>query len=506
MPGFPIDINPSISTLVDNAQRTNPALGKKSIEQKKTKLKSGESSKASASNSDSTSLSDDMLGDMDPDQYKGKDNTAAFRKKMQEWLEEMEDEEKKKEEEDKDGEEGGQGQQDGEEQTQDTLKEEPPENAGMAAPETPASNVVHSAAPPVRDILELEEDKREKREEAASEKQNEQEKTTETQSEKVRHDQAVQDVIDVIRQKREKKEVSAETVSFEDSKKEEISSSSGSSSDFMSLLSYDDGFIIADTSKKKKTIIIDNSAEEEMAAQAESAKQTKKSAPPPLNARFAQAFEKLIVTESRGKIYDKLCHQLKVFGIRVLEQCHAGGERILLIPRDKSPENFGGLFKGGYSTSALRIRYGYFPAEKLMVIGEEVVEEGNPLIRIPVLYFAHVFDHSLGDEGFASEKSPAVLASYKSCLNREQGHLFIDSYSSASPVHYFAQTVEAFLTAPHGQLTGGYDDRHSFLCTKEELYDIDRTMYAYIEYLFRQVNRGEELNPEDESEGDFGVI
>jgi hypothetical protein len=154
----------------------------------------------------------------------------------------------------------------------------------------------------------------------------------------------------------------------------------------------------------------------------------------------------------------------------------------------------------------MRIRYGYFPADKLMVIGEEIVEEGNPLIRIPVLYFAHVFDHSLGDQGFASEKSPAVLASYKACLNREPGHLFIDSYSAASPVHYFAQTVEAFLTAPHGQLTGGYDDRHSFLCTKEELYDIDRSMYAYIEYLFRQVNRGEELNPEDENEGDFGLI
>ena len=99
-----------------------------------------------------------------------------------------------------------------------------------------------------------------------------------------------------------------------------------------------------------------------------------------------------------------------------------------------------------------------------------------------------------------------MLSNYNSCLNREKGHQFIDGFSSTSPIHYFAQTVESFLTAPHGQLNNFFSVVDEVLCSKEELYDLDRSMYSYIEYLFRQVNKGEELNIDGEEEIDYGKI
>jgi hypothetical protein len=48
--------------------------------------------------------------------------------------------------------------------------------------------------------------------------------------------------------------------------------------------------------------------------------------------------------------------------------------------------------------------------------------------------------------------------------------------SSHSPAHYFAQAVESYLSE---------NDCFEPLWTRQDLYDFDRSIYDYIEYLLK---------------------
>lgn len=287
---------------------------------------------------------------------------------------------------------------------------------------------------------------------------------------------------------------------------EEAASPIKKESEFISLLTYDDGFIIADAGKKTAKPGSYKASKREKLKKASETLKPKPSLPSPLESRFKRAFLKLLVSQDQNPSSEKLCRQLKIFGIRVLETCADNSERILIIPSGGSLEDYKEILSREYSPSALKVKIGYFPLDKLMVISNDIINNDYPRFTPSVLYFAHLFDHSLGNVGFASENSPIVVSNYNSCKNGEEGHQFINSYSAFSPIHYFAQTVEAFLTAPHGMLTSANTDYTARICSKEELYDLDRAMYSYIEYLFKQVNRGEELNLPQDNENNYGVI
>ena len=493
--GYPMDINPSISTLIENAQRANPMYGKKTKDVKKKKLKS-KASIRSGVDTDTMDLSDDMLGDMDPDSHKGKDNLAEFKKKMKQWIEEKKEDKEEEEEEQK------------EEETiiEDGLKEEAKEEKSIEKKINTQDTA--TASKEVQEIL-----KEAKKEQEEEEKKEYRDPLAEEVSKDIppKAEYPDIDIMDLIKTKQKESEETDKKEILEISKNDDetLSVLEGPSSEFVSLLSYDDGFIIAEPNPKKKKAS-ETSAYGRKIRESHKKKKKKKApvsiTPPELRARFKDVFDKMIISENRGISYENLCQQLKIFGIRVLETCQMNKERILLIPMGKTLEDFKSHLLEEYNSKVMSIKYGYFPNEKLVVLSEEVVLNGNPRVQLPILYFAYAFDHALGQEGFASENSPAVLSNYNSCLDREEGHIFIDGFSSVSPVHYFAQAVEAFLTAPHGQLSASIPDNRDPICRKDELYDIDRSIYSYIEYLFKQVNRGDELKSEEDQEVDFGKV
>ena len=499
---FPIDINPSISTLVENAQRSNPVYGKKSVDAKKKTSKT-KTSLRTAVDLDSMDLSDDMLGDLDADARQGHDHLADFKKKMQQWIDEKEEEEKEKDEEG-DQEEGNQR------EPEDGMNEDKPVESDEDLNKPAKEQVLPS------DKLSASEELEETEEEEAEGEQQQDEgrdpvKEAARKDEQAKSQFSDTDIMDIIKGKRSEMERSEnrEIIEISNKENESLAVLDGPSMEFVSLLSYDDGFIIADSGNKKTQSSATSAygrklRDRDKGREKKKVKQPISITPPEFRVRFREVFGKMVLTDNRGIVYENLCQQLKIFGIRVLETCCDSGERVLLIPIGKSLEDYRSLLTQEYNSSIMKMKYGYLPNEHLVVLNEEVILNGNPRIQIPVMYFAHAFDNALGQEGFASEKSPAVISNYNSCIDRERGHIFIDSYSAISPVHYFAQAVEAFLTAPHGQLTATFPDNRDPLCSKEELYDIDRPIYSYIEYLFKQVNRGDEMKAEDDVEIDLG--
>ncbi len=497
---YPIDINPSISTLVENAQRSNPMYGKKSVDAKKKTVKT-KTSLRTAVDMDSMDLSDDMLGDLDADAQKGGDHLAEFKKKMQEWIEEKEEKEKNGDKEEKEEEQEHKEPEDG-------LKEEKTPDLAEPVKEPSKEQVLPSDKLSTSEELEeIEAEEAEEKELRLEEKDPVKEAAQKDEQAKTQYSDT--DIMDIIKGKRSEmdREASREVIEISTKENESLAVLDGPSMEFVSLLSYDDGFIIADSGSKKTQSSATSAYGRKLRDRDKEKKKVKQPVsitPPEFRVRFREVFGKMILTDNRGMVYENLCQQLKIFGIRVLETCCESGERVLLIPIGKSLEDYRSLLTQDYGSSVMKMKYGYLPNEHLVVLNEEVILNGNPRIQIPVMYFAYAFDNALGQEGFASEKSPAVLSNYNSCLDREKGHIFIDSYSSISPVHYFAQAVEAFLTAPHGQLTATFPDNRDPICSKEELYDIDRPIYSYIEYLFKQVNRGDEMKAEDDMEIDLG--
>ena len=66
------------------------------------------------------------------------------------------------------------------------------------------------------------------------------------------------------------------------------------------------------------------------------------------------------------------------------------------------------------------------------------------------------------------------------CRDRINGHLFQDIFSSSTPSRYFAQSVESFLRQRD-------ECPNSYFFNHDQLYDYDRSMFSYIEYLFNQM-------------------
>lgn len=249
----------------------------------------------------------------------------------------------------------------------------------------------------------------------------------------------------------------------------------------------DNGFIITDPRRKLEA---DERAEAgEIGDVWIEEKKASEAKPQLIEDRLKKVFKDLIITKKESSPYKKLCDILSVFGIGILEAVRDNGTRILLLPESHKITDYEVLFKNKLEKLAREARWGYFTDEKIMVLGEEVMDSTDPLMKIPVFYFALAFDQALGEQGFASESSPAVMANFKACKNKLPGHQFIDSFSSLSPMHYFASTLETYLSEPEGVLSRGRNKASpSRVCTKEQLYDADRSMYMYIEYLVKRMN------------------
>lgn len=231
-----------------------------------------------------------------------------------------------------------------------------------------------------------------------------------------------------------------------------------------SLLDMSEGFILHESSsevvEKKKTARKKSAASEKV-----------------LSADIGEVLDTIMEGDKESPAWDKLRHLLSRFGKGVLRTCAANKIKVCLLPGGtlgsypaiRNAEN-GDKAAGG----------AFIPETHTLVVDESLFEDA-PLGFHPVLYyFAMAWDHALGDEDFASMKSPAVKASFEACRTGMDGHRFPDLMSAVSPVHYFAQAVEAYLSE---------NDCDEPLWSREDLYDFDRSMYSYIEYLFKQGNK-----------------
>ena len=479
---WPTEINPSISTLLQNAQRANPTYGKKSKQE--AKLKRFKSSRANAANTDTTNLSEDMMGDMDPDEYKEHDHSSTFREKLKEWKEE---EERQRKDDEEPGEPDDQDQEkddsyredrDDEEQREKELepwrskddRESDPEPGVMAAPEYGSG------------------------EGDTGDEQQEQEEEENNQVTLGNPPEAYRDKVQVGAEAQSQMETTdnhdgidgESQLELGGEKEQELNAFDDGSAQFTSLLTYADGFIIADP---KKELVTTGELNLESTDTVDREPEPEEAIPESMRARYQKAFEKIILPGADTELVKSLQRTLRKFGVGVVETCAGDGIRVLILSQRAGINSRQDLFTHGYDKNWSGIRRGYFPWEKLMVIGGEYLIKPNPRVNDTVLYFAFAFDHALGSEGFASEHSPAVLANFQSCQRGDSGRRFIDRFSSKSPVHYFAQAVEAYLSGAGGGLSSRNPGDVNTLCTQEELYDTDRPMYTYLEYLFKRVNR-----------------
>lgn len=230
-----------------------------------------------------------------------------------------------------------------------------------------------------------------------------------------------------------------------------------------SLLSFDEGFIIADP---KNIVLQQESGGEEIPSfetmEIPLVEET--------TARAEELILSMIAETPSGFVTSFLLRHLSAFGVKALKLCSDFGIKIRICPE--------GDKRAPLSASAEAL---YLFPEKQCILREEALR-GSGWFVPSRFYFAMAFDHAMGEDGFSSLKSPAVLSNYKLCKEGEKGHLFSDYLSSVSPVQYFAQSVESYLREPA-------ECPESPIFGKEELYDYDRSMYSYIDYLFREINR-----------------
>ncbi|HEY4001280.1 MAG TPA: hypothetical protein VGO93_20580 [Candidatus Xenobia bacterium] len=180
-----------------------------------------------------------------------------------------------------------------------------------------------------------------------------------------------------------------------------------------------------------------------------------------------------------GPLADRVRRTLAGFGARLLSQCRMFKVRVLVTDQDPSqvvPSLQGSVQYDGIGS-------GYFAADRLCYLHVERMDWGDEFGDPVALSFASAIDHAMGEETFASRHSPAVKASFRACQKSEPGHSFVDGWCSLSPQHYFAQAVAAWMTQPGGPLQADDSDPY---CSRSRLYDLDRSMYGYLEYLLRE--------------------
>ncbi|MCA9791914.1 MAG: hypothetical protein KC910_08960 [Candidatus Eremiobacteraeota bacterium] len=255
----------------------------------------------------------------------------------------------------------------------------------------------------------------------------------------------------------------AETLELEEPESDGSEPAATQDGKWSSLLDHGDGFLLA---------------EEETCRPIEVESDELPSSPElEVEPTLARVTGQLITGDVTSPAYARLQLLLGRFGLGVLRLCVSEKTRVHLWPAGQGLANHPGVqevFGDEPVVGAV-----YLPTSRTCVIEEECLLRAPRHFHPVLFYFAHAFDHALGDSGFASLKSAAVKASFQACQEGMLGHEFSDAMAETSPVRYFAQSVEAFLSE---------SDCADPFWTREDLYDFDRSMYDYLEYLFRRQN------------------
>lgn len=450
----PIYYQVNQTRLTEVTQKTSDNLRLQGNKEAKRKAeRAGDVDKAAMS-TDSSSMSDDMLGNMDPDDYGGR----GAKQFAQMWKEQLEENEKEEERQDEEGE--SESEEDGDEpqDSQAPNKEECEVEGVTTVEEAEAFEVegtpVERPAGPSAQVAGDSEPAREPaqaspREQAvadpapAAEKKAAVTPPTSPQEAAAAKAQATgSEKFSGVRP------ASAEAASLTPTQKSSLGS----------LLDFSSGFLIAEDAH-----FDENAESESISAEAEQEEA--------LPEEISILLERLVTGDSSQPGFRKLSQLLSRFGRRVLQQCIEAQAKVYLLPPGEPLLAHPMLASCGSSDLQ---GAAYLPEQRLCLVEDDCVSQPPRGFHPVFYYFAHLWDHAMGGENFASSKSAAVNASYQVC--QEGGHRFGDLMSSHSPAHYFAQAVESYLAE---------NDCFEPLWTRQDLYDFDRSIYDYIEYLLR---------------------
>lgn len=411
--------------MTENTQRTSDQLRSQAMKEKeKSRRGSVDSTDIS---SEMNQMGEDLMGSMDPDLF-GKGGNAALFKKL--WEETVENEEEEKEDESPGGDPQDGRQEDEEEQREERPRSETPAVAGErlevpppsapAVPEARAQEAASPAPPAPRPRSSPKSSAREAR-------------TRDSRSREA-----------------EVRAASAQAAP------PPLTIGGGS------LLDFSEGFLL------HESVVEVEAPEAPLVQELE-----------PIAPHLEAVLATLLQGDARSAAWPRLQRVLSRFGAGVLGLCAARKVRMVLLPRGsgvRSHPTVKNALSGAVASGGA-----YLPESHTCLVEEEALLDAPRGFHPALFYFAQAWDHALGGEEFASVQSAAVKASFDACRRGLVGHAFPDGMAAESPVHYFAQAVEAYLSE---------NDCADPLWTREDLYDFDRSMFSYVEYLLKQGNRG----------------
>jgi len=249
-----------------------------------------------------------------------------------------------------------------------------------------------------------------------------------------------------------------------------------------SLLELDADFLIADPHPH---LVLGSEPDEELALRIRKEMEDG-SAPWDTQSVSGELLESMMRAPRTSGDIERLLPYLLSLGSGAVVYCARLGLQIRLLGGIHNAADYLRPLPGKSADRLVAIRHGYLPLSRTCLLDEEIlVDDGkfNP-VRY---YLALALDHALGGDEFASLNSAAVISNYQDCRRGESGHLFLSGLARLSPVHYFAVCAEAYLSVPPER--GADPTRAPLAGRREFLYDHDRAMYRYVEHILGQVNR-----------------
>ena len=194
---------------------------------------------------------------------------------------------------------------------------------------------------------------------------------------------------------------------------------------------------------------------------------------PPL----ADEAKRLIVNSANEDGYEECVRLLTRFGLGALRMCVRAKVSVQILDEQGFAEH-PHLLAMGLMAEETPSDGAYLVDHRLVLVDRRSLT-GQPRFFHPALYyFAHAFDHAQGGETFSSRKAAAVMACFDASDRALNGFDFVDELAAADPVRYFARSVAVYL---------GKDDCSDPLWSHQDLYDFDRSMYDYLQYLFARL-------------------
>jgi hypothetical protein len=193
-----------------------------------------------------------------------------------------------------------------------------------------------------------------------------------------------------------------------------------------------------------------------------------------VDSKVVSAARLLVETPEDEPGYEECIRLLSRFGLGAIRLCSKAKVKVHILD-EKGIAGFPELVEMGLSPEEFPVDGAYLVQSKTCLIDRRCLTEKPQFFHPALYYFAHALDYAQGGDDFSSRKAAAVLACFDSCCSGYNGADFVDELAAADPVRYFARSVAIYL---------GRDDCTDPIWTHQDLFDLDRSMYDYLQYLF----------------------